>query len=58
VLSFFIEKPFVPVRNQIERSFSLEIFRKKEIPSDAKLFLVSNGILAILLCHSSTTLLG
>ena len=31
-LSFCVEKPVVPVGNQMERSFSLQIFRKKRIP--------------------------
>ena len=37
-LSFCSEKPVVPVINQMERTFPLEIFRKKGIPSEVLLF--------------------
>ena len=38
-LSFCSEKPVVPVINQMERTFPLEIFRKKKgIPSEVFLF--------------------
>jgi len=33
-----MEKPSVPMRNQVERSFSLEIFRKNGIPSEVFFF--------------------